>query len=337
MDESDDKRWIAEALDRYGEWLHDQKVKPRTKLEYSQNIRSFLNWCADEKAEHRNEQIHLIGEWHREPSSLDELADWGRGWINRWSSQATINLKCSVLNSYGRSIGLPVDFHGFWIKTHQKKEPAKTPVLTDLDLKRIRAGAKAGTPKRACVELAIAGLTAEQITTVVPASLNFSRSERLATVELPGTKVKVMFDSVSLQYFRKVENRNGLPSQQRTDEEDAEAGSAAWKLHQVKDALIAATSPVKKGPPRRMLVEAGVRRAIGRGLSPEALADWLGYKQVPERWWIYAKDAKRSPNLHRPIVPELDVRPDLGKQLENIDDMSMEELDAVIVDNVDNV
>ena len=323
-----DPEWIRKALSDYREWLQDEGVKTRTEEQYAQTVRTFLMWATVGTTRPAS-----FPSWGEVPASLDDLADYGHEWIDPSWGQARINASCSALSSYGRSVDLPVDFRGFKIASvGESRKPKATPQLTDEDLRTIRRVAGRYTPSRVSIELAIAGLTSEEIAKVTADSIAFSKSERRALVTLEGRRPKIIFDLVSLNYFAKAKTRAAFPAEQTTKATGVGEGDPApWGSSKIAEDIRVTTSGVSQGPAARMLREVGARRSIARGFHPAAIAKSLGYKEVPARWWGYSRHRSRQTNLMwEPIIPEWELNLTPEQKRAPIGDLTDEEFDALL-------
>lgn len=323
----DPAEWIRKALNDYRDWLQGEGVKARTEDQYAQTVRTFLLWAAVGTTRPAS-----FPSWSDAPASLDDLADYGREWIDPSWGQARINASCSALSSYGRSIDLPVDFRGFKIASvGEGRKPKATPHLTDEDLRAIRKLSGRFTPGRVSIELAIAGLTVEEIAKVKADDIAFSTSERLAIVTLEGKMPKLIFDLVSLNYFATARSRTVFPIAPTGANGEGETEASPWGTARIAKDLRANTNAIVPGPAARMLREAGARRSIGRGIHPAAIAKSLGYKDVPARWWRYSRHQSRRNNLMwEPIIPEWKRHLTPEQKRAPISDLTDEEFDALL-------
>lgn len=326
--EPPDPEWVRKALSEYRDWLQDEGVKTRTEEQYAQTVRTFLRWTAIGTT-----RPSSLPAWTQQPASLDDLADYGRGWLDPSWSQSRINANCSALSSFGRSVELPVDFRAFKITSvGEGRKPKNTPSLTNQDLRSIRRLAGRFTPSRVSIELAIAGLTSEEIAKVISNDIAFSKSERRALVTLEGRRPKIIFDLVSLNYFAKAKTRMAFPAEQTTKASGVGEGEPApWGSSKIAENIRVTTSAIRPGPAARMLREAGARRSIARGFHPAAIAKSLGYRDVPARWWGYARHRSRQTNLMwEPIIPEWELNLTPEQKRAPIGDLTDEEFDALL-------
>lgn len=304
------------ALTKFDKWLESKSLRPATKKQYLQIVSNFLAFSEGGRGA-------ALTPRRTEFESLDDLYQYGAAWLDlkriespagqikaKARSTQTIGVYCSALGTYGRSLDLPVDFRSAEKdRVHKPAQTGATKIanLDDYELKAIRRRAGTDTPRRAAIELAIAGLTQDEILEVDPITISFSRTDRIGFVEAGG-RVKVIFDLVSLTWLAASASKETFPSQQPralADEGDQDNDETGWTRGQLVRSLRSATGAIKPGPPQRMLREAGVRRAIARGISPKGISRYFGMASVPPRWWEYSRQKSRTSTVMLdPIIPE---------------------------------
>ena len=234
------------------------------------------------------------GYWSTEPPTYEQLTEAAVAWFGRLdlSSPATIATYRSAITKYASAAGFEIRLSTLIeVPERHRGNTREVSSLTDSQLNSIRKEANESPPIRSALELAIAGLTIEQLAMTRAADLSASPGHAVGKVTLVDGREIELFDQVGVKWLMG-EGTGTLPigSDEVTDE----------AIRKRLSRLVYRATHQHGG--LRELRVTGVRRAIAIGISRRRIAESLDLS-LPDRWGDFRRNASRRPEAGYDPIP----------------------------------